>query len=150
MRKGIIAACLAAAATVLSPVAGECAEGFDCVQYIYGTWGVPHSDDIISFDYEGEVVYPEPGAPRGQEPPNIRFPYTGIENAYVNDTTHRGQLDVFTTVSANRTMRIEVLGDKAIRVTYLYANGDRSKGLIYYRMSKKAISDDPDRPVVNK
>ena len=52
MRKGIIAACLAAAATVLSPVAGECAEGFDCVQYIYGTWGVRHSDDIISFDYE--------------------------------------------------------------------------------------------------
>lgn len=147
MRKGIIAACLAAAATVLSPVAGECAEGFDCVQYIYGTWGVPHSDNIISFDYEGEVVYPEPGALRGQEPPNVRFPYTGIENAYVNDSTHRGQLDVLTT---SRNMWIEVLGDKALRINYINANGKITPGRIFYRMSKKAISDDPDRPVVNK
>lgn len=150
MRKGIIVACLVAAATVLLPVAGECAEGFDCVQYIYGTWGVPHLDNIISFDYEGKVVYPEPGAPLGQEPPNIRFPYTGIENAYVDDTTHRGQLDVRTTASTRYTMRIEVLGDKAIRVTYISENGETDKGTIFYRMSRKAISDDPDQTVVNK
>lgn len=87
MKKLILAMCCAVAAALFSPVMGECAEGYDCIQYIYGTWGVPHSDDIISFDYEGEVVPPEPGYMGKDKPPYARFPYTAIENAYINDST---------------------------------------------------------------
>lgn len=143
MKKWILAMCMAVA-VLFSPIVGECAEGYDCIQYIYGTWGVPHTDHIISFDYEGMVVPPEPGYMGKEEPPYARFPYVGIENAYINDTTRQGQIDITTT--GPYQMHLNVLGPNVIQVKY----DDDKRVYTFYRMSFKALSDEPDHTVVNK
>lgn len=130
-KKLLVTPLMAAVMILGCTAAGAAADGFDCLQYLYGTWGHRNSDIIFSFTYEAVVVPPEPGTgKKGYEYDK----YTGIDNAHVNDTTRAGQLDLI--YESGRTDHIEFIDNNTIKVWW---NGQNPE--TYTRVSTKSLDD---------
>lgn len=77
---------------LLTATTAFCADGYDCLKYLYGTWGVPRTDDTVSFDYEGRIIVAD------QSKYGITFKrinYTGIDGAHIDDYSRQGSMNLY-------------------------------------------------------
>lgn len=69
-----------------------CADGYDCLKYLYGTWGAYRTDYIMSFDYEGRIFIADQSK-YGFTYKHVK--YTGIDGAHIDDYSHQGSMNLY-------------------------------------------------------
>ena len=90
MKKILLFSCTLLLLLISAPVS-YCADGFDCIKYLYGTWAQARTDNFASFDYEGRIYnnYSKYGSNYK------RIGYTGIDSAHIDDYTHQGSMNLY-------------------------------------------------------